>query len=149
MIKLDKNKRLDMRNLLKKFFKNMGEKMGKLFDFGGHRGGAKKEGNEDGDPQKENNGPKVVEIVRYVSGGELVVFLRCELVGEEVKLTVVEDGKNQEDSAGAKNIFKSLEEMGVFLAAENKTVYPKDGPKFLDALLQNYDHPYLLARVIK
>ncbi len=100
--------------------------------------------------QEKEKGPTVVEIVRYVAGEpEPIIFVRCELAGEEVRLTVVEDQKSQEDLAGARNIFKSLEEMGVFSAVEQRDIYPKDGRKFLEALLQNYDNPYLLARVTK
>jgi hypothetical protein len=137
-------------NLLKKFFKNMGEKMARILDFGQRRGEGKNDGGGKNNPEKKENGPAAVEIVRYVAGKpEPIIFVRCELAGEEVRLTVVEDDKSQEDLAGAQNIFKSLQEMGVFSAAEQRDVYPKDGRKFLEALLQNYDHPYLLARVIK
>ncbi len=100
--------------------------------------------------RENENGPKVVEIIRYVVGqSEPVIFVRCELAKGEVSLTGVEENKNPEELAGVQNILRSLEVTGVFSAALGKNVYPKDGQKFLEALLQNYDHPYLLARVTR
>lgn len=128
-----------MRKKLKNFFKNMN---GKIIEFF-----REKNSDTEDDPEKED-GPTVVEIVRHVTGREPVIFVRCELVGEKVILTGVEENKDPEEIDGVRNILRSLER-GIFSAAEKGDVSPKDGQKFLEALIENYDHPYLLARVKK
>ncbi|MBU1146436.1 hypothetical protein KKD80_02735 [Patescibacteria group bacterium] len=129
-----------MSNLLKNLFKNMGEKMGKLFDFGGRRGGVKKEGDKGGDPQKENSGAKVVEIVRF-SRPESVVLARCTLRDGIVHLE-----KNEKEE-GSKNIVDDLERNGVPDPKDpTKKLFPKDGETFLQALFLHYRTVYLGVR---
>ncbi len=116
--------------------------MGEIRHIFGRKNLATAEGREN------ENGPSMVEIVRHVPDREPIIFVRCELVDGKVVLTGIEEDKDQEEKGGVQNILESLKK-GVFSAVEKRDVYPKDGQKFLSALLENYDHPYLLARVTR
>lgn len=81
--------------------------------------------------------PRVIELVEAnPKEPEPKILVRCELVGNEVKLT------------GDENIIENLQEDGV-LSREGEQVFPRDGERFLEALRTNFRNPYLYAREVK
>lgn len=85
---------------------------------------------------KENE-PKAIEIGRFVSDEEgFKVLVRCELRGGVVIVETAEDGKI---------LAKKISEEGI-TGLDNKTVFPKDGQKFFEALRLNFRTPYCYAR---
>jgi hypothetical protein len=128
------------KNLLKKFFKNMSERMGKIFDFGRRKGEAKKNGGENGAPEKEGGGPKVVEIVRFAEP-EPIVLVRCVLENGVVRLEASPD-----PNVKSENIIADLNNGVPSLTEPEKKLYPKDGESFFQALLIHYRTVYLGAR---
>ncbi len=129
-----------MRDLLKKFFKNMSERLGKIFDLDERRGGAKNGGGEKNDPGKDGGRPKVVEIVRFAEP-EPIVLVRCVLENGVVRL----EG-NPDPNVKSENIIAELTNGVPSLTELEKKLYPKDGGKFLRAILVHYRTVYLGAR---
>lgn len=128
------------KNLLKNFFKNMSERMGKFFDLGQRRGEAKNNGGVKIDPEKEGGGPRVVEIVRFAEP-EPIVLVRCVLENGVVRLEGSSD-----PNVKSENIIADLNSGVPSLTEPEKKLYPKDGEKFLGALLVHYRTVYLGAR---
>ncbi|MBI5071967.1 hypothetical protein HZB93_03725 [Candidatus Falkowbacteria bacterium] len=96
---------------------------------------------ENGDPSPEKKEEsKAVEIVRFDSP-ESIVLVRCVLRGGIVNLE-----KNEKEE-GSQNIIDDLEKNGVPDPTDPfKKLFPKDGERFLQALLSHYRTVYLGAR---
>jgi len=88
-------------------------------------------------PEAEGNEPKAIEIGRFVSDEEgFKVLVRCEMRGGAVLVETAEGGEH---------LAKNFEERGI-TGLDNKTVFPKDGQKFFEALSLNFRTPYCYAR---
>lgn len=82
-------------------------------------------------------GPAAIEIGRFISDEEgFKVLVRCEMQGDEVVILELEGGENLTEKFNQEGI----------TGLDNKTVFPKDGQKFFEALRLNFKTPYLYAR---